>query len=96
MESLGELCKLLVLSNLFFWQNKGLGIVIPEKGALYTNDKAANDQPQATGMCTRGVLAQKEQCNIFDKPSDNCCNTAWLMNEALESKARMQHDRSFK
>lgn len=68
--------------------------MIPEKSELYTNDMAANDQPRVTEedsrgstMCTCGSIpAQKEQCNIFDKPSDNCCNTAWLTNEALENK----------
>lgn len=38
--------------------------MIPEKPAVYTNDMAANDQPQVTedargsGMCAPGVLAQ--------------------------------------
>lgn len=76
--------------------------MIPEKGGLYTNNMAAKDQPQVAeeasrgGMCTRGVLAQQEQWNISDKPSETCCNTAWLMNEALENKVRMERDRSFK
>lgn len=64
MDLLQEPHKILVLSNLFFLQDKGQGISIPEEGALYAYYMAVSNQSQVTkyargrGTSTHSILAQ--------------------------------------